>query len=96
MRPVGALFAKGFDAKFTDPRLADNLEFIENHLASTPWFAGPEISAADIQMSFPMEAARSRELINDGMPNAMAFLDKVHQRPAYQRALEQGGPYAYA
>ncbi len=52
-----------------------------------------EIVAADIQMSFPLEAAAARGGLEQGHPNAMAFLERIHARPAYQRALEKGGPY---
>ena len=57
------------------------------------WFAGNEFSAADIQMSFPLEAAAARGGLEQGHPKAMAFLDRIHARPAYKRALEKGGPY---
>jgi len=53
----------------------------------------PEFTAADIQMSFPLEAAAARGGLEQGHPNAMAFLDRIHARSAYQRAVEKGGPY---
>jgi glutathione S-transferase len=62
--------------------------------AKSPWFAGTEFTAADIQMSFPLEAAAARGGLEQGHPHAMAFLERIHARPAYQRALERGGPYA--
>ena len=52
-----------------------------------------EFSAADIQMSFPLEAAAARGGLEQGHPKAMAFLERIHARPAYKRALEKGGPY---
>ena len=57
------------------------------------WFAGNEFSGADIQMSFPLEAAAARGGLEQGHPKAMAFLERIHARPAYARALEKGGPY---
>ena len=57
------------------------------------WFAGDTFSAADIQMSFPLEAAAARGGLEKKWPKVSAFLQKIHDRPAYQRALEQGGPY---
>ena len=59
----------------------------------TAWFAGSDFTAADIQMSFPLEAAASRAGLRNGRPKAAAWLDAIHARPAYQRALTRGGPY---
>ena len=60
------------------------------------WFAGDAFSAADIQMSFPLEAAASRGGLDASRPRLKAFLERIHARPAYRRALERGGEYAYA
>ena len=73
-----------------------HLDFIETELAQRPWFAGDEMTAADVMMSFPLEAARSRGGLDRSRPATIAWLEKVHARPAYQRALKAGGPYAYA
>lgn len=78
------------------PMIDVHLDYVESELAQRPWFAGDELSAADVMMSFPLEAARSRGGLDDTRPNTMAWLAKVHARPAYQAALERGGPYAYA
>ncbi|MEG2962054.1 MAG: glutathione binding-like protein, partial [Janthinobacterium sp.] len=60
------------------------------------WFAGNEFTAADIQMSFPLEAAAMRGGLDERQPKLTAFLQRIHARPAYQRALERGGPYDFA
>ena len=73
-----------------------HLDYVESELASRPWFAGDELTAADIMMSFPLEAARSRAGLGPSRPHIMAWLDKIHARPAYQAALARGGPYAYS
>ena len=78
------------------PMIDVHLDFVEQSLAHRPWFAGDRISAADVMMSFPLEAARSRAGLDKDRPNTIAWLEKVHARPAYQKALEVGGPYAYA
>ncbi|MFL5103492.1 MAG: glutathione binding-like protein, partial [Xanthobacteraceae bacterium] len=65
----------------------------EGELAKSEWFAGNEFSGADIQMSLPLEAAAARGGLEVGHPKAMAFLEHIHARPAYARALEKGGPY---
>jgi glutathione S-transferase len=81
---------------FVDPQLKAHFDYWEAELGKAEWFAGPEFSAADIMMSFPVEAGASRGGATEGRPRVKAFLDKIHARPAYKRALEKGGPYAYA
>ncbi|OYY90292.1 MAG: glutathione S-transferase [Sphingomonas sp. 28-66-16] len=78
------------------PMLDVHLDFLEAELASRPWFAGDAISAADVMMSFPLEAARARAGLDESRPATIAWLDTIHARPAYQAALAKGGPYAYA
>ena len=78
------------------PQLKQHMAFWEEELSKSPWFAGNEFTAADIQMSFPLEAASARGGLEQGHPKAMAFLERIHARPAYQRALEKGGPYTIA
>ena len=82
--------------KRIQPMIDVHLDYVETELAGRPWFAGDEITAADIMMSFPLEAARSRAGLDASRPATIAWLDKVHARPAYQTALAKGGPYAYA
>ena len=83
-------------AKRLQPMINVHLDFVERTLAGRPWFAGDELTAADVMMSFPLEAARSRAGLDMTRPHTIAWLEKVHARPAYQRALAAGGPYAYA
>ena len=78
------------------PMIDRHLDYVESQLAQRLWFAGDEMTAADIMMSFPLEAARSRGGLDAGRPATIAWLDKVHARPAYRVALSKGGPYAYA
>jgi glutathione S-transferase len=96
MRPAATLIAAGVKAKFVTPRITEHLDFIEGELAQRQWFAGDEFTAADIQMSFPLEAAAARAGIGAERPHVQQFVDRIHARPAYKRALERGGPYAYA
>jgi glutathione S-transferase len=90
--------AKGISGKvkssFIDPQLTQILDYMEKELAKKDWFAGTEFSAADIQMSFPLEAAAARGGLDKRRPKLMGFLERIHARPAYQRALERGGEYA--
>lgn len=81
---------------FVNPQLKNHFNFIEGELAATGWFAGAEFTAADVMMSFPLEAGASRARAFARKPHILTFLEKIHARPAYQRALVQGGPYIYA
>ena len=83
-------------AKRIQPMIDVHLDYVESELSQRAWFAGDEMTAADIMMSFPLEAARSRAGLGPSRPATIAWLDKLHARPAYQTALEKGGPYAYA
>lgn len=93
IRPIVRAVADKVLDTFVRPQLKTHLDFMEGELGKSPWFAGAEFSAADIQMSFPVEAAASRGGLDSGRPRLMDFLQRIHQRPAYQRALEKGGPY---
>ena len=95
VRPIARRMAQGLQQGFVDPALAVHLGFVDAELARTGWFAGPDFTAADIMMSFPAEAAADRAGASR-YPNIAVFLGRIHARPAYARALERGGPYAYA
>jgi glutathione S-transferase len=82
--------------KKVQPMVDVHLDYVEQVLASRPWFAGQQMSAADIMMSFPLEAAVSRAGLGPSRPATMAWLKKIHARPAYQAALKKGGTYDYA
>ena len=103
MPPLLALLVVGKLGLFGKPArgpmlamFADHLRWLDSELGTREWFAGAEFSAADVMMSFPLEAARKRAGLDERFPNLLAWLDRIHARPAYQRALEVGGPYAYA
>ena len=96
VKPVVNGIVATVNKTFIDPQLKLHADYWEGELSKSEWFSGPEITGADIQMSFPLEAAASRAGIEKGFPNIHAFLDRIHARPAYKRALEKGGPYAYA
>lgn len=93
MRPfVKAVFDQPLK-QLIDPQLKQHIGFWEGELSKTEWFAGDDFTAADVQMSFPLEAASARAGLDESYPKAMAFLKRIHARPAYIRALEKGGPY---
>ena len=95
-RPVARGIARGMNDRMIDPQLAAHTAYWEAELARSEWFAGNAFSAADIMMSFPVEAAGSRMGYGPEKPRLRAFLERIHARPAYQRALERGGAYSYA
>jgi glutathione S-transferase len=93
IRPIVRSIADKVLDGFVRPQLKTHLDFMEAELGKAEWFAGEQFSAADIQMSFPVEAAASRGGLDADRPRLMRFLQRIHARPAYQRALEKGGPY---
>lgn len=96
LRPLVRAISAKADRGFIDPQIRTHFTFIENSLEQHGWFAGPTFSAADIMMSFPLEAAAARGLDAATHSNIIRFLRDIHARPAYRRALERGGDYAYA
>ena len=76
--------------------LDEHLDWLESELEGRDFFVGDKLTAADIMMSFPLEASQSRGAPGPARPNIAAWLTRIHARPAYQRALKAGGPYAYA
>lgn len=96
IKPIINAFTTKAQASFIDPQIAAHTAYWEAELTKAPWFAGEAFSAADIMMSFPLEAVSSRAPFGPNKPHLTAFLKTIHARPAYQRALERGGPYAYA
>ncbi|MCQ4316346.1 glutathione S-transferase [Stutzerimonas zhaodongensis] len=92
IRPVARAIAKGANQAFIGPQLKLHLDYMESELDKRQWFAGKDFSVADIQMSFPLEAAQSRGGLDERYPNLTAFLQRIRERPAYQRAIEKGGP----
>ena len=95
-KPIARALSNKVLAAMVDPNLTRQLDFMEAELGRSEWFAGPEFSAADIAMSFPVEAAAQRAGLDAGRPKLMAFLKRIHARPAYKKALERGGPYSFA
>ena len=95
-RPVVQALVERMNSTYIDPNLRAQLDLMEAELGRSAWFAGDEFSAADVQMSFPLEAAVERAGLDASRPQLMGFLERIHDRPAYHRALERGGPYRFA
>ena len=97
VKPVARGIANKVLGMMVDPNLERQTAFIESTLAKSAWFTGADFSAADVQMSFPIEAANQRAgLSKDKTPRLLDWLARAHARPAYQRALERGGKYDFA
>ena len=93
VRPVVRGIADKVLGSYVNPQIRLHLDFMESELGQSAWFAGAAFSAADIQMSFPVEAAAARGAVGADHPRLQAYLQTIHARPAYQRALAMGGPY---
>ena len=96
VRPIARAIAAGAMKSFIAPQIDLHVDTMEGELGNSLWFAGGEFTAADLQMSFPVEAVAARGGLGAKRPKLTAFLERIHARPAYRRALEQGGPYHLA
>jgi glutathione S-transferase len=92
-RPIARAISGKTKSSFIEPNIKRHLDYMEAELGKAPWFAGNEFTAADVQMSFPLEAATVRGGLDSRWPNLIAFLGRIHARPAYKRAIERGGEY---
>jgi glutathione S-transferase len=95
VRPIARAIANRVKDSFVLPQIRQHLAFLEGELAERDWFAGDAFSAADIQVSFPLEAAAARGGLDGKYPKLSGFLERIHARPAYRRALERGGKYDF-
>ncbi len=96
IRPIAKGIADQVMKAFVEPNVSNNLRYVDAHLAKNTWFAGEQLSIADFQMSFPLEAAMHRSALAAQLPHIAEYVRRVQARPAYQRALAKGGPYDYA
>lgn len=93
LRTLGGVIGKGVQKAYINPQLEIHARFIAGHLANHPWFAGEQLSMADIQMSFPLFALLAQGGIAN-LDHIGAWKARVEMRPARQRAIQQGGPFA--
>ncbi|WP_374351338.1 glutathione S-transferase family protein [Chitinimonas sp.] len=94
IKPIAHGIAHKVEQAFIEPQLKLHLDYMDAELAKQPWFAGEQFSAADIQMSFPIEAADMRGRLDATRPHLLDYLKRIRARPAYQKALEVGGPFS--
>ena len=93
VRPIARAIVSRVKSSFIEPQITQHLDYMEAEIGKSTWFAGNEFTAADIQISFPLEASVARAGLNASRPKLMAFLNCIHTRPAYKKALERGGTY---
>ena len=96
VKPIARAIAQKVKGSYVSPQIKLHLDYMEAELGKAQWFAGDDFSAADIQVSFVLEAASARGGLGDNHPKLIAFLDHIQSRPAYVRALERGGKYDFA
>ena len=93
VKPIVRAISGKVKSAFISPQITQHLDYMEAELGKTPWFASKEFTGADIQMSFPIEAAAAKGSLDASRPKLMDFLKRIHARPAYKRALKKGGAY---
>lgn len=95
IHPLGKspIISDGAQKNFIDPQIKQHLDFMEAEMIGRTWICGDTFSAADVQLSFPLEASSARGGLEANYPLLKALISRMHARPAYRRALEKGGPY---
>ena len=93
VRPIAKAISGKAKSSFIMPQINTHLDYLEAELGKSAWFVGDEFTAADVQLSFPIEAAAARGGLDASRPRLMDYLQRIHARPAYQRAIERGGKY---
>jgi glutathione S-transferase len=93
VRPIARTIARRAKRQFVEPQILEHLDYLETELGKCQWFAGDAFTAADIQMSYPIEAAAARVGIGVSRPRLQAFLARIRDRQAYRRAAERGGAH---
>lgn len=96
LKPIAGAITGRAQSSFIQPQIALHLDYMESELSKAQWFVSNDFTAADIQLSFPLEEAATRAGLDNGRPQLRAFLDRIHARPAYKRALDRGGEYQLA
>ncbi len=94
IRPIAKAISGKAKRSFIEPQIRQHLDYLEAELSQAEWFAGGAFSGADIQLSFVLEAAAARGGLDATRPHLMSFLQRIHARPAYRRAIERGGEYS--
>ena len=93
VKPIAKAISGKANSSFIMPQINTHLDYLEDELGKGKWFVGDDFTAADVQLSFPIEAAAARGGLDASRPRLMDYLKRIHARPAYQRAITRGGEY---
>ena len=93
VKPIAKAISDKAKSSFIMPQISSHLDYLEAELGKNAWFVSDEFTAADVQLSFPIEAAAARGGLSASRPKLMNYLQRIHARPAYQRSIERGGEY---
>ncbi|POU70764.1 glutathione S-transferase [Leclercia sp. LSNIH6] len=92
LRTLGKVLGQGVEKAYLNRQLETHARFLDSSLEKHRWFAGDHLSMADVQMSFPVFALLERGGI-DNLSRLQSWKKNVEMRPAWQRAIQQGGPF---
>ena len=92
LKPISRQIAKTIDAEYTDAELDLHRDFLEGELAERAFVAGNDFTAADIMISYPLDAMMTQWPPDKSYPNLTAYLSGLKARDAYRKAVEVGGP----
>ena len=93
VKPVVKAVSGKAKSSFIMPQITTHLDYLEAELGKAKWFVNDDFSAADVQLSFPIEAAAARGGLDASRPRLMDYLKRIHDRPTYKKAVERGGEY---
>lgn len=93
VKPIARAISGKAKSSFIMPQINTHLDYMEAELGKAKWFVNDDFTAADVQLSFPIEAATARGGLNASRPRLMDYLKRIHDRPAYKKAIERGGNY---
>lgn len=74
-----------------DSEIANHLSYLDAGIKGREFFIGSELTGADIQLLFVLEAAGKRL---EPYPDLVSYRARMQDRPAYKRGIERGGEYA--
>lgn len=95
-KPIAKKLTQAVRDGYLDHTIAALFGYLDAELGKSAFLAGSDLTGADIMMSFPAEAALQRAPATVKTARLKAYVEKLQARAAYKRALERGGPYAFA
>ena len=95
VKPISKGIVKQVMTSYLGPNLGTQFAFVEDYLGKNEFFGEDRMTAADVMMLFPLEGAMAQPAFAEKHPNMLDYVKRMQARPAYQRALEAGEPYAF-